>query len=82
MQPGGWADTTLLIGRTGFFNIIKERWAQYNVIEHGNVLNDMKRRGVDDPDALPNYHYRDDSKLLWNAIHKYVTQVVNGVYGT
>lgn len=74
-------DKSMTIGRTGMFNIIKERWAVWNIKEDGNLPNNLLKRGVDDVDALPNYHYRDDAVLLWAAIRRYVTTVVEGVYG-
>lgn len=81
VSPDGWVDDTMQIGRVGMFNIIKHNWSNWSLKEHGNVLNDFKRRGVDDVEALPNYHYRDDATLMWNAIHKYVSAVVNSFYG-
>ena len=77
----GWVDECMQIGRTGMFNIIKHNWANWNMKDHGNLLNDLKNRGVDDSEALPNYHYRDDAILMWNAVSKYVSAVVSGVYG-
>lgn len=81
VSPDGWVDDTMQIGRTGMFNIIKHNWAKWNLKEYGNIPNDFKRRGVDDTEALPNYHYRDDATLMWNAIHKYVGTVVSAFYG-
>ncbi len=34
----------------------------------------FKARGVDDKELLPNYPYRDDSMLYWNAIHEWVSE--------
>ena len=31
---------------------------------------------------LPNFHHRDDSIKLWDAIQEYVTAMVNNYYGT
>ena len=36
----------------------------------------LKARGVDDPQALPHYPYRDDALLLWNAIREWVSDYV------
>ncbi len=33
----------------------------------------FRARGVDDPDLLPNYPYRDDALLFWGAIHRWVS---------
>ena len=78
--PGGWVDTVMQIGRQGMFNIIRKKWSQWHLKENGNILKDFKRRGVDKAGVLPNYHYREDATLLWNAIEKYVSRVVDGVY--
>jgi arachidonate 15-lipoxygenase len=40
---------------------------------------DLKRRGIADPKHLPDYPWRDDALLLWNAIHTWVSNYV-GVY--
>jgi arachidonate 15-lipoxygenase len=42
--------------------------------------NDLRRRGVDDPALLPNYPYRDDALLIWNAIAAWVTDYVDQYY--
>ncbi|XXY50786.1 lipoxygenase family protein [Sorangium sp. So ce269] len=34
----------------------------------------LASRGVEDPDALPSYPYRDDAVLLWGAIHQWVSR--------
>ncbi len=36
----------------------------------------LARRGVDDPASLPDYPYRDDGLLLWEAIHDWVEAYV------
>jgi len=81
VSPNGWVDETMQIGRTGMFNLIEKNWADWDLKKDGNLLEDLRRRGVDDVTALPNYHYRDDAILLWEALQNYVSRVVNGVYG-
>ncbi|MGK3984425.1 lipoxygenase family protein [Sorangium sp. So ce136] len=34
----------------------------------------LASRGVEDPDTLPSYPYRDDAVLLWGAIHQWVSR--------
>ena len=79
--PNKWIDTILQAGRVGMFEIIKMKWSEWNLKEHGNLLKDLKRRGVAKDGVLPNYRYRDDAILLWKAVEKYVIAVVNNVYG-
>lgn len=42
--------------------------------------NQLKARGVDDPNRLPIYPYRDDSLLLWSAIHNWVSAYLSLYY--
>lgn len=41
---------------------------------------DLKKRRVDDPRLLPNYPYRDDAMLIWNAIHRWSANYVSLYY--
>ncbi|KAF6030369.1 ALOX5 [Bugula neritina] len=79
VSVGGWVDTAMNIGRTGMFNIIKANWKDWKLETNGNLPANLKIRGVEE---IPNYFYRDDALLLWNAINKYVAEVVNQVYDT
>lgn len=45
-------------------------WSSYDL---PNVL---KERGVDDPEKLPGFHYRDDALRLWQAIQDYIRRVL------
>ncbi|MEQ4922137.1 lipoxygenase family protein [Proteus hauseri] len=42
----------------------------------------LKKRKVDNTDALPNYPYRDDGLLIWNAIKNWVREYINIYYLT
>lgn len=44
--------------------------------------NDLKARGVDDPALLPDYPYRDDALLVWNAIAAWVGEYVAVYYAS
>jgi arachidonate 15-lipoxygenase len=40
----------------------------------------LKARGVDDPECLPNYPYRDDALLIWDAIFEWVLSYLKLFY--
>ena len=42
----------------------------------------LKNRGVDDPELLPDYPYRDDALLVWNAIGKWASDYLSIYYQT
>ncbi|KAJ8045756.1 Arachidonate 5-lipoxygenase [Holothuria leucospilota] len=80
VSEDGWVDTCMSIGRVGMFNIVKRVIPTWRLDVQGTLPNDLKERGVDDPEALPNYHYRDDALLLYDVILKYATTIVKGHY--
>lgn len=41
---------------------------------------ELKNRGVDDIEALPDYPYRDDGLLIWNAIKSWVSDYLEYYY--
>jgi arachidonate 15-lipoxygenase len=48
---------------------------------YDNMLpNDLHARGVDNTDDLPDYPYRDDALLVWNAINHWVAEYVAVYY--
>jgi arachidonate 15-lipoxygenase len=48
---------------------------------YANMLpSELASRGVDDPNILPNYPYRDDALLVWNAIREWTKDYVNTYY--
>jgi len=43
---------------------------------------DLRARGVDDAALLPDYPYRDDALLVWNATQQWVTDYVAAYYAS
>ena len=41
---------------------------------------DFADRGVDDPNALPDYPFRDDALLIWQAIRQWASDYINIYY--
>ncbi len=42
----------------------------------------LQQRGVDDPNLLPVYPYRDDALLVWDAIHQWVSDYLSLYYAS
>jgi arachidonate 5-lipoxygenase len=80
VSKDGWVDQCMSIGRIGMFNIISRTRGNWRLDVEGTLPADLANRGVDDPEALPKYYFRDDALPLFEAIQKYVTEVVNGHY--
>lgn len=55
--------------------LLRQVYAEFSIWDL-HVPRDMLRRGVADPEKLPNYPYRDDGLKLWEAIRKYVRTVL------
>ncbi|XP_070565852.1 allene oxide synthase-lipoxygenase protein-like [Ptychodera flava] len=80
VNPGGWVDKTMAVGRDGMFTLIAQVFTEWRMDVDGTLPEDLNQRGVSDTDALPNYYYRDDALLLYDAIKHYVTTIVSAHY--
>ncbi|XP_077983700.1 polyunsaturated fatty acid 5-lipoxygenase-like [Glandiceps talaboti] len=80
MDPEGWFDDISNMRRDGAVELMRRKWKNWRLDVQGTLPNELKHRGVDDPDVLPNYYYRDDALLTYNAIKAYVSKIVNAHY--
>ena len=80
IDKGGQVDTNINMGTAGFVALIERVFPFWRLDVEGNLPADLRNRGVDGPDVLPGYHYRDDAMLLHGAIKEYVEFVVNKRY--
>jgi arachidonate 15-lipoxygenase len=79
VNPGGPVDT--LLGAT--LEISKSFTVEgvHSYLFNDSMLPDtLKRRGVDDPNLLPDYPYRDDGLQLWYAIRQWVNNYLKLYY--
>lgn len=82
---GGFFDVTGSLGYTGSNKLLDRGYNGYlDKIQPLQFYQlalpySLESRGVLD---LPNYYYRDDALLLWNALKKYITEVINIKYKT
>lgn len=80
ISPDGWVQKTMQIGVSGMAELINRGLAEYRLDVTGTLPEDLKARGVDNPDVLPVYPYRDDALPVYNAIHSYVSDIINIYY--
>ena len=73
-------DTTTNVGVEGFLHLIQRVFPEWRLNVEGSLLEDLRNRGVEDPNVLPGYYYRDDAILLQGAIERYVSHVVSRRY--
>jgi Lipoxygenase len=79
LAPGGVIAETMSVGREGALDLCAKAWKTWS-FEQYDLRGDLKSRGVDDPNLLPGYHYRDDGLKVWDAIAEFVGAVVRKFY--
>ena len=79
INRGGIIDKIFAIGGDGKEELFR-RAAQAYSVHWTNIKRSIKERGVDDPDKLPGYYYRDDGLKIWNALEKFVHSIVDEFY--
>ena len=81
IAKGGVADITLSIGGGGHVTLM-QKYYRSMTWESYDLPNVLKERGVDDPEKLPRFYYRDDALRLWNAISEFVQEIVTIFYAS
>ena len=79
ISPGGSADKTLAIGGAGHIALMK-KWYKSMTWDMFDIPNLLKKRGVDDPEKLPGFHYREDATRLWNIISEFIHDLLSVYY--
>jgi arachidonate 15-lipoxygenase len=80
-KPGGHVDRLLAGTLEESLKIFGNAYAEWSLDQFA-LPTELKNRGVDDVECLPHYPYRDDAMLLWQAIHKFVSNFVGYYYKT
>ena len=78
---GGVADRAMSIGGGGHVMLMQKyyrniTWESYDLPKM------LKERGVDNPEKLPRFYYRDDALSLWNAIATFVKEIIDIYYSS
>jgi arachidonate 15-lipoxygenase len=75
LNLGGPFDTALTAGVEGTFEAMRLHYVGWSWSER-KLTADLPGRGVNNPNTLPHYYYRDDSLLVHEAITDYVTSLL------
>jgi arachidonate 15-lipoxygenase len=81
LAPAGFVDDLLGGTLEASIKLTAEAVRTYRVDE-ALLPNALRARGVDDPAVLPDYPYRDDALLYWNAIRAWVRAYLGAYYGS
>ncbi|KAM3932812.1 polyunsaturated fatty acid lipoxygenase ALOX15B-like [Leptodactylus fuscus] len=74
--PGGVFDQIMAVGKQGIAVLLKKGMEE--VTYSGLCLpDDITARGLD---SIPNFFYRDDGKMIWEAMESFVSSVVQHYY--
>ena len=72
-------DQSLSLGGGGHVTFMEKCFKSVNLEDYVLPKN-LKKRGVDDSEKLPGYYYRDDGLKLWEALQKFVGEIVGIFY--
>ncbi|OYQ64780.1 hypothetical protein B9G53_10090 [Pseudanabaena sp. SR411] len=79
VSVGGGVDS-LLAGTIASSRAVSVHGVKSYQFEDALLPNALKKRGVDDPSLLPDYPYRDDALLIWEAIATWVKSYLSIYY--
>ncbi len=79
LNPGGIVDHLLAGTLEESLKLVTDGFEQWS-IDKDSFDEDIVARGVDDRELLPNYPWRDDALLLWDAIGRYVRSYLDLYY--
>lgn len=81
INRGGPVDQLLAGTLAESMELVKDAYENWNINDF-SFFKEIENRGMDNLDRLPHYPYRDDGKLIWDAIHTFVSGYLNHFYPT
>eukprot|EP00111_Clytia_hemisphaerica_P017039 TCONS_00050503-protein len=73
----GTFNKVLMLGKENCDALMLKKYQQYSLKEDGWLDAEIENRGVGN---LANYHYYEDGKLIFDAIHDYMKDCINTIY--
>ena len=80
LNKGGWIDRFGSFGGQVQEKVLQKGYKEASLKSYMNFPRDLEKRGVNDIENLPHYPYRDDGLLIWEAVNKYVHNIINIYY--
>ncbi|MBF2064704.1 MAG: lipoxygenase [Calothrix sp. C42_A2020_038] len=78
LSEGAAIDKLMAITRLSALDIMNQAYRQRPFADYA-LPNDIKRRGIE-PQCLPDFPYRDDALLIWDAVAKYTSNYLQLYY--
>ncbi len=72
INHGGPVDLNFCTKVDDLLEIAKDAYATWDLRQHGGIENDLHNRGLDDPDRLQYFPYREQGLPVYRAIRSYV----------
>ena len=82
INEGGIIDQLFAIGGTGTVELFQRIFSNVFRVQWTNIVQHAKEHGVEDPEKLPGYYYRDDGTRIWNAMKEFVHGIIAEFYNT
>ncbi|XP_066922874.1 polyunsaturated fatty acid 5-lipoxygenase-like [Clytia hemisphaerica] len=73
----GAFNNILVFGLENCYDLMLKKYQSFSLKDQGWLENDIENRGVKN---LPNYHYYEDAKPMFEAIHNYIQQCIKTIY--
>ena len=79
VNPGGPVDRMMGGSLAESIGAAAEVYHKWNLFDAAHPT-ELANRGLDDPENLPDYPFRDDGLLIWNALGEYVKAYIDLYY--
>ncbi|CAK8695673.1 unnamed protein product [Clavelina lepadiformis] len=76
IAPGSPANKAIATVSAGALRILFKE----STLDDLNIMKRLKKQALDDPNTLPNFHYRDDATALWQIMERHISKMIRYFY--